>query len=72
MNKRCAPKGGIDMATNTFERKIVINDSVSKEKLAKVLESAEPARKLTKPLYSGAERERSEKLLAQCLFRSKR
>jgi len=60
------------MATNTFERKIVINDSVSKEKLAKVLESAEPARKLTKPLYSGAERERSEKLLAQYLFRSKR
>ena len=59
------------MATNTFERKIAINDNASKEKLTRVLESTEPARKLTKPLYSGAERERSEKLLAQCLFRSK-
>lgn len=60
------------MATSTFERKIVISDAESKEKLTKVLESEAPARKLSKPLYSGAERERSEELLARCLSRSKR
>jgi len=60
------------MATNTFERKIVIKDADSRERLQKVLESTEPARKGSKPPFSGAERERSEKLLAQCLFRSKR
>lgn len=60
------------MATNTFERKIVIRDANSKAKLIKILESDAPARRLSKPLYSGAERERSEKLLARCLSRSKR
>lgn len=60
------------MATNTFERKIVIDDNASKEKLTQVLISTEPARKLIKPIYSGAERERSERLLTNYLFHSKR
>lgn len=72
MYERHAPKGGVAMATSSFERKIVISDAASKEKLTQFLESDAPARKLTKPLYSGVERERSEKLLAQCLSRSKR
>lgn len=60
------------MATNSFDRRIVIRDSASKEKLIEVLESTKPARKLTKPLFSSAERDRSKKLLAQCLSHSKR
>lgn len=60
------------MATNTFGHKIEVSDSLSKEKLAKFFESTEPARKITKPFYSGAERERSEELFARCLSRSKR
>lgn len=58
------------VATSTFERKIVIEDAASREKLRQVFESEEPAHKLTKPLFSTEERKQSERLLAQCLIRS--
>ena len=60
------------MATSAFERKIVISDAASKEKLTQFFGIGRTCEKAAKPLYSGVERERSEKLLAQCLPRSKR
>jgi len=57
------------MATNSFERKIVIRDKESQQALQNFLESSAPARKLDKPVFSDADRERSEELLARCLSR---
>ncbi len=59
------------MATSTFERKIEINDSDSLRKLVDVMNSADPAKPLSLHPFSDAERDRSEKLLKQCLSRSK-
>lgn len=60
------------MATSTFERRIVISTDEAQQKLKQILESDTPARKLSKPSFSGAERERSEKLLVRYLSHSKR
>ena len=58
------------MATSTFERRIVISTGEAQQKLKKILESDIPARKLSKSSFLGAERERSEKHLAQYLSHS--
>ena len=60
------------MATSTFERRIVISTDEAQQKLKKILESDIPARKLSKSSFLGAERERSEKLLARYLSHSER
>ena len=55
------------MAENTFSRRIEIRESSSKERLKHFLESDDPARKLSKPIYSFEEREKSKLMLEQCL-----
>ncbi len=59
------------MATSTFERKIEINDTKSLKKLIDVMNDIVPTTPLSKHPFSNAERERSERLLEQCLSRSK-
>ncbi|MBR6570767.1 MAG: hypothetical protein IKK75_09990 [Clostridia bacterium] len=57
------------MAESTFSRRLEIRDESSKEKLKQFLESDEPARRLSKPVYSVEERKRSKQLLEQCFNR---
>ncbi|MBP3646014.1 MAG: hypothetical protein J6K55_06280 [Clostridia bacterium] len=59
------------MAESSFSRKIEIRDESSKEKLKQFLESDEPARKLSTPVFSVEERKRSKQLLEQCINRKK-
>lgn len=54
------------MAESTFSRRLEIRNETSLEKLRQVLESDAPARKLTKPVYSEEEREKSRLLLERC------
>lgn len=60
------------MATNTFERKIEISDYESVKRLIKVMNEEAPQKSLSENMYTARERERSERLLKQCLSRSKR
>lgn len=60
------------MATSTFERKIKITESESINKLMAVMAKDAPKEPLSDHPYSEADRERSEQLLKQCLFRSRR
>lgn len=57
------------MAESTFSRRLEIRDESSKEKLKQFLESDEPARRLSKPVYSVEERKKSKQLLEQCFNR---
>lgn len=57
------------MATFTFERPFVIKDKVSVQKLTEILNENEPVVPLQKPVFSGEERERSERLLEQYYYR---
>lgn len=59
------------MATNTFERKIEITDPESVKKLIAVTAKSVPDKPLSSHPYTAAERERSERLLKQCLSRSR-
>lgn len=59
------------MATSTFERKIELNDPESLRKLIDIMIAEAPAKPLSKHPFSGEERDRSERLLKQCLSRSK-
>ena len=58
------------MATSSFERKIVIADPKSIEKLAKIMADDYPAKPLNVKPYSSEERRRSEELLKEYLSRS--
>ena len=60
------------MATSTFDRNLVITDPESIKKLLEVMKDDAPIKPLTDHLYTAAERERGEKILKQCLSRSKR
>lgn len=60
------------MATNTFERKIELNDSESIRKLATIMASDSPKKPLSEHPFSTAEQDRSEKLLKQFLSHSSR
>lgn len=60
------------MATNTFEREIVIRDPESVKKLFAVMSDETSTRPLSEHPYTAAERKRSEQLLKQCLSRSRR
>lgn len=59
------------MATSTFDRKIEIQDVESLKKLIDVMNADAPQKPLSQHPFSDAERERSERLLKQCLSRSK-
>ena len=58
------------MATSTFDKSFVITNAADKERILKVVNSAEPVRPIKKPPYTQTERDRSVELLKQCLFRS--
>ena len=60
------------MATSTFERKIEITEPESIKKLIAIMTKETPSKPLSKHPYSEADRERSERLLKQCLSRSRR
>ncbi len=60
------------MATSTFERKIEIQDVESLKKLIDVMNADVPKKRLSQHPFSDAERERCDRLLKQCLSRSKR
>jgi hypothetical protein len=64
-------KGERIMATNTFERKIEINDPEAIKKIMDVMEREVPKKPLSTHPYASEERERSERLLRQCLSRSR-
>ena len=58
------------MATSSFERKIVITDPKSIEKLAQILSDERPKERASNHPFSEADRKRSEALLKQCPLRS--
>ena len=60
------------MATSTFERKIEITDLESIKKLMSVMAKDAPKNPLSNHPFTEADRERSERLLKQCLSRSRR
>lgn len=60
------------MATSTFERKIEISDPESIKRLVAVMEKDAPPKPLSDHPYTAIERERSDRLLRQCLSRSRR
>lgn len=59
------------MATSTFDRKIVISDPKSIEKLIEIMNREAPKEPISDHPYTEAERERVDQLLQQCLSRSK-
>ena len=58
------------MATNTFERRIEFSSPEALEKLAEVMASDPPEQPISTHPYGSVERERSEELLKQWLYRS--
>lgn len=58
------------MATNTFERKIEIKDSASLQKLIDIMKDDAPQKPLSSHPFSDKDRDRSERLLKECLSRS--
>lgn len=60
------------MATSTFERKIEITEPESIRKLMAVMAKDASKKPLSDHPYTEAERERSVRLLKQCLSRSRR
>lgn len=58
------------MATSTFERKIELKDQQSLIKLMDILSSQTPVYPLSQHPFSDVQRDRSEKILKQCLSRS--
>ena len=60
------------MATSTFERKIEIREPEAIKKLMAIMEKDAPKKPLSDHPYTEAERERSVRLLKQCLSRSRR
>lgn len=60
------------MATSTFDRKIEIIEPESIRKLMAVMTKDALKKPLSEHLYTDVEREESERLLMQCLLRSRR
>ncbi len=58
------------MATFTFDRPIVIKDEESRKRLEDFINSDEPVKPISVPVFSDAERKKSEDLLAQYYFHS--
>ena len=60
------------MPTSTFDRKIEIKDPEFAEKLLTIMEDESPLKPISERPYTDEERERSVKLLRQCLARSEK
>lgn len=60
------------MPTNTFDRDLTIRDPESVEKLFAVISSDTPRRPLSENPFTVAERQEGERLLKQCVLRSRR
>lgn len=60
------------MATSTFDRRLEISSPDDLKKLIHVMNTDTPTEPLSRHPYSDAERDRSECLFKQCLFRSRR
>lgn len=60
------------MATSTFERKICIQSPNAVRRLSHAMNPKKDKKTNTVPFYSSAERSRSEDLLKQLLYPSKR
>lgn len=58
------------MATNTFDRRIELNDVEAVKKLIQILSDDTPQKPLSEHPFSSQDRERSERLLKQFLSRS--
>lgn len=58
------------MATSTFERKIMITDSSSLKKIAKVMSAEAPKKSNSVGPFSKKDRDRGEELLMRCQLRS--
>ena len=59
------------MPTSTFDRKIETTDEKSIRKLLLLLADVTPGKTISRKPYSESERKRSEKLLEQCIARSR-
>lgn len=60
------------MATSTFDRKIEITDPEAVKKLYTIMMADVPDKPLSEHPYTEEDRERSVRLLRQCLSRSKK
>lgn len=58
------------MATNTFDRKILISDSESLERLARIMAYNTPKQPISEHPFSNEDRKRGEELLKRCPLRS--
>lgn len=65
-------KGAQTMATSTFERKIVISNPESLQRLEKVMADKTPKKPISEHPFSNEDRKRGEALLKQCRLRSPR
>lgn len=65
-------RSGLIMATNTFDRRIEITDPKAVKRLYELMTKEVPDKPLSDHPYTAVERERSERLLKQCLSRSRR
>ena len=59
------------MPTNTFDHEIVIRNPESVEKLFAVISSDTPRRPLSETPFTAAEKQEGERLLKQCVLRSR-
>ncbi len=60
------------MATSTFDKRMIVTNPKSVEKVYKILTSENRDKPINKELFSPAERVRSEQVLTRCLSHSKR
>jgi len=60
------------MATSTFDKRMIVTNPKSRERLYKILASEKRDKPINKELFSPSERVRSEQILTRCLSRSKR
>lgn len=60
------------MATSTFERKIIIDDPGSLERLEKIMNDNSPKKTISEHPFSYEDRKRGEDLLSRCRLRSPR
>ena len=60
------------MATSTFERKIVITNPESLQRLEQIMADETPKKSISEHPFSSEDRKRGEALLKQCPLRSPR
>lgn len=60
------------MATSTFERKIIINNPKSLERIEEIMNDNSPRKPISDHPFSYGDRKRGEELLSRCQLRSPR